>query len=757
MMKVGDSFSSYEDFNKALSVYKKRTYNEYWRRDARTIENQRKRHPDTVVNAKEILKYYYLVVACVKGGRKFQSKHENSKRNCTTSKQDCSAAIYLHLSKCKQLLTVTKINENHNHKTSKAYFSTFSKKRLIQSLKLKEDVNKVLKAGVNKKHILEPKKCTGQKPKLLRKENKIIHDCVKMLKKTYKCDVDIFRNEDDIIKGLYFQDHRMKQYFEAFPEVLFIDVTYCLDTKTSTYIIMVEDGNGLCEIVAVCLLMQDDEESFEYFSETFKTFNPEWDKVQVIMSDKDNSDGNVLKKHFPDAKLMIPLCKVFQILNTDITSRKMGIKSEEVKTSKQYFHKIAYASSESEYKHIHKNMMDNVPTIVQTYYQNNWANITEQWVKYLTFKNLCLFSSNNNGMESLHSKLKSIINSYSLLDDFIKNLFALIKSHRIEKDIKITRMLYKNPVKSMDKNSTQHFYANLLTTFAFEKVKQQLELSETCKGFTLLGNYTFIANTSEGLLHITVMHCECTFRTSAMLPCQHIFRCRTLLSLPLFDENLCLQRWTKSYCESILNGYEINNKYEPNNSEHQVNSQMKHLTPNEKYKLMDEQGKLMAQICSDVSTPIFYERLNMIKIMIKTWKDGYIKNSNSTLNCDNTQQKVDSILQDSINMVNPLLESDSESQEMGNNTNDETISESHDGDDDDDDDDSLSDDIEETQMIEDQVDSTSNEFRILKKVQPKEIENTAIEMIEDKIDINIKNCYEENYLDEEYLEEDLLE
>lgn len=149
MMKVGDTFSSYEEFSKSLAKYKEDVHNEYWIRDARTIENQRKRHPDTVINANELLRYYYLVVACFRGGRKFQSKHENSTRNCSISKQDCPAAIFLHMTKCKQYITVTKIIESHNHEISEAYFRSLSQQQLKLPSQDKEDIREMLKTGAN--------------------------------------------------------------------------------------------------------------------------------------------------------------------------------------------------------------------------------------------------------------------------------------------------------------------------------------------------------------------------------------------------------------------------------------------------------------------------------------------------------------------------------------------------------------------------------------------------------------------------------
>lgn len=59
-MKVGDQFSSYEEFNNALKLYKKSVNNEFWIRDARTIKNQQKRAPESVSNINKSLEYYHM-------------------------------------------------------------------------------------------------------------------------------------------------------------------------------------------------------------------------------------------------------------------------------------------------------------------------------------------------------------------------------------------------------------------------------------------------------------------------------------------------------------------------------------------------------------------------------------------------------------------------------------------------------------------------------------------------------------------------
>ena len=265
----------------------------------------------------------------------------------------------------------------------------------------------------------------------------------------------------------------MKKYFAAFPEMLFVDATYCLvDLRAATYLIMVEDGNGSSEVVAVCLLIDENEEGISFFVETFKNRNPAWEKVEVIMSDKDKTERKVFKKHFPRSHLMICLFHVFQIFNREVSVKKMGISSEEVQISKHYLQKIAYSSSLAEYEEIYEEMVTTVPEIVKQYYDSNWGNITDQWVQYSTLQNLCFLNKTNNRLECLNSKLKSVINRYSPLEDFLKHFFAIINSFRTGKEVKILHMLNKVSTKPYRENSPEYLYCKYLTFFAFEKVEK---------------------------------------------------------------------------------------------------------------------------------------------------------------------------------------------------------------------------------------------------------------------------------------------
>ena len=62
----------------------------------------------------------------------------------------------------------------------------------------------------------------------------------------------------------------------------------------------------------------------------------------------------------------------------------------------KFFQKMAYVSSEEEYQSLCKELQENSPKQVKDYFQDNWANIKDEWV--LHYKAMCgsfLNSTNN--------------------------------------------------------------------------------------------------------------------------------------------------------------------------------------------------------------------------------------------------------------------------------------------------------------------------------------------------------------------------
>ena len=61
---------------------------------------------------------------------------------------------------------------------------------------------------------------------------------------------------------------------------------------------------------------------------------------------------------------------------------------------------------------------------------------------------------------------------------------------------------------------------------------------------------TFEIEASSGKLTVSSCHCDCTFFTSMMLHCQHLFAVRSILEKDAFDMSICATRWTLAYYKS---------------------------------------------------------------------------------------------------------------------------------------------------------------------------------------------------------------
>ena len=87
----------------------------------------------------------------------------------------------------------------------------------------------------------------------------------------------------------------MKDIFSSYPEILFIDATYkLLEIRFPVYLLLIEDGNGQSEIVAVFLLLEENETSIKSMITFFKKYNSMWPSVRVVMSDKDITERDVI-------------------------------------------------------------------------------------------------------------------------------------------------------------------------------------------------------------------------------------------------------------------------------------------------------------------------------------------------------------------------------------------------------------------------------------------------------------------------------
>ena len=76
-----------------------------------------------------------------------------------------------------------------------------------------------------------------------------------------------------------------------------IDATYKLNELRMPIVLDVgHNSNGSSEIVSIFLTVLETKEAISKMVESFKLFNPSWNRTGVIISDKDFNERAILKK-----------------------------------------------------------------------------------------------------------------------------------------------------------------------------------------------------------------------------------------------------------------------------------------------------------------------------------------------------------------------------------------------------------------------------------------------------------------------------
>ena len=242
---------------------------------------------------------------------------------------------------------------------------------------------------------------------------------------------------------------------------------------------LIEDGNGLSEVIAVFLLLEETAESISAMVSIFKKHNSNWNSVRVVMADKDMTERNVFASAFPQAKLLICLYHTFRSFRREIVIDKMGITSGQRSLSLELVQQMAYATSEDAYCDIYSRFCSCVPRIVISYFNENWHPIHEQWVLGMEFSSGNFLNNTNNRLESINQKLKSVISRYSLFEEFVKKFFLILRVLRSERDHKAALTVQKVSVVFHTTDSDVLIrYMKHLTHYAYHFVAKQVQLKD---------------------------------------------------------------------------------------------------------------------------------------------------------------------------------------------------------------------------------------------------------------------------------------
>ena len=139
------------------------------------------------------------------------------------------------------------------------------------------------------------------------------------------------------------------------------------------YVLLVEDGNGESEVVAIWIVVNEDSSSIKKMVGLFKRH---WNKTVTVITDKDFVESDTFKDEFPQASLQICLFHVLRTFKREITSDKLCITQPERKLALEILQKMAYSSSEVHY--LYEQLKQTEMKYVLQYFDNNWHDIRQQ-------------------------------------------------------------------------------------------------------------------------------------------------------------------------------------------------------------------------------------------------------------------------------------------------------------------------------------------------------------------------------------------
>ena len=115
-------------------------------------------------------------------------------------------------------------------------------------------------------------------------------------------------------------------------------------------------------------------------------------------------------------------------------------------------------------------------------------------------------------------QIKSAIDFYSSLENFVKHFFNVLYVLRNERDNKAAISFQKTKACYFSVSSPEEEYFKFLTNYAANFVINQIERSRSVNNLKRISPHQFEINTPDFVVKFSLNVCDCNFYTSMKLP-----------------------------------------------------------------------------------------------------------------------------------------------------------------------------------------------------------------------------------------------
>ena len=144
-------------------------------------------------------------------------------------------------------------------------------------------------------------------------------------------------------------------------------------------------------------------------ADAFKKNNARWDKVAMVMTDKDMTERTVFGRAFLNATMHLCLFHVLRSFRRQITCEKFGITSGERDLVLDMMSRLTYARSLDKHTTIYNELLECGLESVICYFNSN------EWVEGLKGQVSSFGETTNNRLESTNAKVKRVCTKYVML------------------------------------------------------------------------------------------------------------------------------------------------------------------------------------------------------------------------------------------------------------------------------------------------------------------------------------------------------
>lgn len=283
--------------------------------------------------------------------------------------------------------------------------------------------------------------------------------------------------QNEIVEGIYFQDATMKQIYATFPEIMFVDATYCVnDRNMPLQVVKCADGDGETHIIALFIIRSENINIMTALFQMFIEENVNSDKTEVVMVDKHASNLATFSVLFPDAEINLCVFHVRQIFIREVTTKKRNITLQVQKQELGIMTKMIYCKSENEYEQLYDELKAIASDELMQYFENQWNSelVRPMWIGYYVNKGSHFHNRTNNRSETFNQKLKSVLTRFAPLKKFFRETIIVMSTLADERDYRKITNAEKNPIRIQNEQPFETDYRKLLTHFAFTHLKSQI-------------------------------------------------------------------------------------------------------------------------------------------------------------------------------------------------------------------------------------------------------------------------------------------